>query len=781
MVTLRAWKSIAVSILVAAAVAATYSRVQAQSTAPVHAVLPKLGSLAKVRTPLPPNLEDFVHNKNAAVAFGKALFWDMQAGSEGIQSCATCHFNAGADSRSKNQVGPGINAHDSTFSQLAGGFGGGPNYQLHLSDFPFHSGPQDQTAVGDTNDVVSSQGVLLSGFVGVVPARSWDESTPQSDAAFNVGGVTTRRVEPRNTPTVINSAFNYRNFWDGRAQNECNGVNPFGERDLATHLYKAKKILSTPQAVHVRMINASTCSQALGPPLSPFEMSADGRSFKNLGRKLVTAKPLGTQGSAVTPLVNQVIDPTDSVLGVHSRHPRRGLKDSYLLMIQSAFDPEWWQSPKLICVRNDNGQDVQPNPIVNTQAECDAIASSAGATGGTAYSQIEYNFSLFWGVSIMLYESTLKADETPVDKFFNAADLTLTKPTIAAADGVQTQFQGTLTAPVLLNSVTIEAGTQTAADDGSGVIVDELGVAIGTIDYASGKIDFTLASAPPLGTAILVGFEQVPQGILSPQALQGLVLFQTKGKCIGCHSGPEMTNASVNNVRNEPLERMHMHDNNIAVYDNGFYNIGVRPTSDDVGVGGTDPHGKPLAASAVCQQDLFLCSKLRFSPVPPIVPGRPNENIATAPLDPAERIAIMGNFKTPGLRNVELTAPYWHNGGILTLEEIVDFYDRGGDFPQTNEHDLDPNIQPIGFTPDEKAALVAFLKALTDERVRYQKAPFDHPQLFVPNGHPVDHTVVLETSAGSKVAKDDLIEIPAVGRKGSAAAMPTFKQGLSTP
>ena len=43
-----------------------------------------------------------------ARALGKALFWDMQVGSDGVQACASCHFRAGADPRSKNQVSPGL-------------------------------------------------------------------------------------------------------------------------------------------------------------------------------------------------------------------------------------------------------------------------------------------------------------------------------------------------------------------------------------------------------------------------------------------------------------------------------------------------------------------------------------------------------------------------------------------------------------------------------------------------------------------------------------------------
>ena len=58
--------------------------------------------------PRPSNLGDFIRDEEAARALGKALFWDMQVGSDGVQACATCHFRAGADSRTKNQVSPGL-------------------------------------------------------------------------------------------------------------------------------------------------------------------------------------------------------------------------------------------------------------------------------------------------------------------------------------------------------------------------------------------------------------------------------------------------------------------------------------------------------------------------------------------------------------------------------------------------------------------------------------------------------------------------------------------------
>ena len=73
--------------------------------------------------------------------------------------------------------------------------------------------------------------------------------------------------------------------------------------------------------------------------------------------------------------------------------------------------------------------------------------------------------------------------------------------------------------------------------------------------------------------------------------------------------------------------------------------------------------------------------------------------------DPGDR----WKYVTPTLRNVALTAPYMHNGELLTLEAVVEFYDRGG----VPNESLSPLIRPLGLTPADKKALVAFLHALT--------------------------------------------------------------------
>jgi cytochrome c peroxidase len=83
-----------------------------------------------------------------------------------------------------------------------------------------------------------------------------------------------------------------------------------------------------------------------------------------------------------------------------------------------------------------------------------------------------------------------------------------------------------------------------------------------------------------------------------------------------------------------------------------------------------------------------------------------------------------GLFKTPTLREIEHTAPYMHDGSLKTLEDVVEFYNKGG-VPNKN---LDANIKPLHLTDQEKSDLVAFLKSLSGEGWQNVKAPVSLPQ-----------------------------------------------------
>ncbi|WP_020408298.1 methanobactin export MATE transporter MbnM [Hahella ganghwensis] len=96
-----------------------------------------------------------------------------------------------------------------------------------------------------------------------------------------------------------------------------------------------------------------------------------------------------------------------------------------------------------------------------------------------------------------------------------------------------------------------------------------------------------------------------------------------------------------------------------------------------------------------------------------------NQGVFEITEDPAD----MGKFRAPSLRNIALTAPYMHDGSLVSLEEVIDFYAAGGRNIESGPHAGDGRLNPFkdgfvtGFdiTEQEKADLIAFLNSLTDE------------------------------------------------------------------
>jgi cytochrome c peroxidase len=661
-------------------------RVAAHSLTP-----PSLKGVAVPRTPgLLDGSSPIVVDEKAAVRLGKALFWDMSVGSDGM-ACATCHFHAGADRRITNQLTTGVFHKGAptatTFEATASGEAGGPNYTLRQGDFPFHqlSNPNNKKSkvVFTTDDVVSSSGAFSAKFQGV--HRSGDpndECDAIHDPVFHVGNLNTRRVEPRNTPTVINAAFNFRNFWDGRANNIFNGVSPFGVRDPDAGVWVVQKDGSVRRE-RLRLRNASLASQAVGPPLNDIEMSCAGRQFPKVGRKLLERRPLEYQS----------IHPEDSVLGKFRHSSGKGLATTYEALIKKSFAPRYWSGFSGI---------------------------SAPAKWTSSYTQMEANFSFFLGLALQLYQQTLISDETPFDTPRNSAG--------------------------------------------------------------------------------------VPTG-LNAQQKRGLTIFRN-AHCAVCHKGPTLSSAAhpdIYSVRS-PAGLQFVNRKTLkgaitgkgvafALMDEGFANTGVTPSGHDPGIGGKDPFGNPLSytgqylrllrgvstamvdaitvkscdfevtftedhssrelvndpfGSKGCSTGKLYAKVLKASVIRKEL-AKPDDGRALA--------AIVGAFKVPSLRNVELTGPYMHNGGMKTLEEVVDFYNRGGNFD--NPHHFATLVFAQALTQAEKADLVAFLKSLTDERVRWERAPFDHPQLLAPHGH-----LEIASRRDPKQAWDLFLLVPAVGKDG---------------
>ena len=277
----------------------------------------------------------------------------------------------------------------------------------------------------------------------------------------------------------------------------------------------------------------------------------------------------------------------------------------------------------------------------------------------------------------------------------------------------------------------------------------------------------------------------------TPEQRRGLDLFN-RLECDFCHSGTLFTAAAAP----LPYEQRALkwvdrrviapdlthHSAQMAFMDVGFANIGLLPDGEDLGVGGRDPYGNPLSYSAQYVEQLKGSQKtiidnftvdprafsigydVDFKPVELTLKNDQKIPLATIAkqegvLEPLHRLgaAINGAFKVPSLRNIELTGPYMHNGSLKSLDEVIDFYDRGGDFQ--GKAKIQTFVHAQHLTQEEKNDLKAFLLTLTDERVRWEKAPFDHPELRVPLGTPFDHG-----NSGLETARWNLIE--AVGSQG---------------
>lgn len=223
-----------------------------------------------------------------------------------------------------------------------------------------------------------------------------------------------------------------------------------------------------------------------------------------------------------------------------------------------------------------------------------------------------------------------------------------------------------------------------------------------------------------------------------------------------------------------------MADGIASVYDGGFYNIGVTQTEMDKCIG-ADVMGSPLSFSRQAAQ-------AAASGVPPVdlealedaTVNFGDFAVVGGPVASNERVGVDGACKTPSIRNVELTAPYFHNGSHSTLPQVITSYMLKFKhlFADENLVNLAPQIPVIdiqGLATDgvsirggEVNALVDFMKTVTDERVRLHQAPFDHPELIIPNG-----------STGLDRNRDGLADdarkvIPAVGAAGYAAPLPGF-------
>ena len=158
---------------------------------------------------------------------------------------------------------------------------------------------------------------------------------------------------------------------------------------------------------------------------------------------------------------------------------------------------------------------------------------------------------------------------------------------------------------------------------------------------------------------------------LSEEEWRGYQIFISKGGCSSCHSIGKETAL---------LSDLQWHNTGVAFRRRGAgQNVSVE-----------------IAKGVVTHVDV---SALGLTPARPLDVGR---------FEITNNSADRWAYTTPLLRGISETAPYMHDGSLSTLNEVVDFYDRGGGANPA----LDEKIRPLGLSSDEKEALIAFLKAL---------------------------------------------------------------------
>lgn len=814
---------------------------------------------------------------------GKALFWDMQVGGDGIQGCASCHYNAGTDNRITNQINPGLK-HDGgrapdlvadltgvnttlTLSHYQGVANGVANSGFAVSATNLVAAgaradglqgqPGTHTKVaGDINDVVSSQGVRRGTHQGVSTNRVDSATLAAPDPGFDVTftnpapGIpnTARRVEPRNSPSTLNAVYNLRNFHDGRADMFFNGVNPLGFRDPDA---RVKTYSGTLGEERLNIPLSSLASQAVGPIVNDFETVFSVRPAQDLGKKLTLV--------GVMPLKGQLVAANDSLLGPVGALPTliaaggRGLNSSYPDMIRAIFDSRFTGGAGDVCL------DVNGAFVLTT--------GPGGCT--SAYTLMQWNFTLFFGLAVQAYEATLFTEETIVDLLAGGiayGTVTNGKNVVTVGTNV-----GTATNPRVLNGLALE-GCIALAQASSSVAQVAAATDVCAAHYAkfihpwarTGSESAT-ARFPVIADSQIGNDGGLQCGAVGSNTVFPLTAAQASGRCLAarntlrnvdrglgrffagatacgvCHINPEFTGATVSTItglgaqlpvlppgqlRKELearalMERMVAFNGAVTVYDAGFYNVGVRPTLQDLSIGdqidgvplsmsklfdalgggrdtsnnNSDPFlnftkiAGPIAASIA--KPITVMDSLRLpttisvlggaannlAPVPfpwkvgcAPTPGLVNANQCVPTVIPGERLLRNGAFKTPSLRNAMFTGPYMHNGSKMNLRQVFNFYKTAGHFTTLNFNNLDAGLRTIAvidLLPQDEASLIEMMEiGLTDWRVAHQQGKFDHPEICIPNGH--------DPSTG----KTKLVGIPAVGAGGTTERIATFEEML---
>ncbi len=736
-------------------------------------------------------VDQVVADQQALVALGKAWFWEQRVGSDGQTACASCHYRAGSDARPRS-LGVALRAlapfTDPKLLFRADGSERNIAYEDQLAieyyenrwsgmmDFPafyrqqavralnqasqridlsraamseenrsslnaeLHTvqlsgsdpacrdawlGVEQRLAIPVTGPGLPSEvldpirtlielgnaGLLLS--EEAIPADGTDLTTSLAQARQVVGSrvgnreaamaaelvkaaaaapqeipdgeFLLRAVNERNAPTVVNAALHDRLFHDGRAASVFNGYDHLGDDAGRDGIGKWALRNGVWRRVFVRIPNAALASQSTAPLLSD-EMSWFGRQYHHVARKLLNHTP--------RPLADQTVSMADSVLGPYvtpqpGSQLGKGLNVSYRDLIRRAFRAEFWSD--------------LPTPRVG---EHDAPTGT-----DLKLTQIEANFPLFWGLALMAYQQTLVSDQSEMDQILDKTRRGLS------------QFED----PVHQSS---------AKDQRTKTLLRGLKIfrehACADCHHLPEFAGATLATI----YGPVLEFEGPLDAINADDELNEFVNWQVR-RAQGC-------------VEPVLVESMAFRPNLAPrLYDTGYYNLSVTPDTPgegfDPGNAGevrVDLTTETKAIQSVASrfgQGLFNDLLQRPVPVTYSLARR---------RDRARSVAV-GAFKTSTLRNIALTAPYFHDGSEADLAGVMDHYSsplnsRG----QVNQwiHPamiaLDPGDPrpPTAVPAGQWPLVIEMMNALTDPRVAQGLPPFDRPSLSIPKSRLVNAT-----------------------------------------
>lgn len=836
----------------------------------------------------PENLDKYINDTPdgmaAAIALGKAFFWDVQFSSDQKVSCATCHYAAGADHRTRHSVtlpalfgvsaplpDPEQSADSANYMHRTLDLSSSDLVGRRKEDRNGGPGVHDPALPADlrVREVIGSRGVPSRQLLSMGNDGTENNEPPSyGQDELKVPGMEEimirlrllqeeqRQVTARNAGTVLNAVFNHRQFHDGRASSVFNGRNNFGLEDpislLRVENRKFKRVnLKENEFANWRLNYASLASQAVMPLINDKEMSWRGRELHHIARRML--------GRVI--LEGQTIHEDDSAL-----KNQRGKK--YEELIEAAFLKTWWDkdTEKKLKLPTPGFQGSTEEPTKLTNLPFAEVPDALTAE----YSLMEANFGLFWGIAIMLYESTLISDDTPFDRWHRAqrdpafaqgkkrvddfspaavrgmhlfrengcadchAGSEFTAASLRSVLGGPDGEEGDILPPAVLSQLGRQAEELLICPEDKPVGVECMnaaGVMLGIYDggfYNVGVSRWEVTGPVPPGSQTFPGRFH-PQDFLPGASTASRLEDPGAGSLNGSQSrmrawlaeaGGHPQFAKLVQLLPAPADSRMVQISQIVPALEKEENKKRRIEQEQTQAK-KDFRAKRGASSALgytqmaIQQEAAMPQDTSPRNVTYVVradgshgyeyttykdsaTGHIFRSASGAPSDypghslarrwqkanrsrlakdnriTETRVFDEGTFKAPGLRNIELTGPYMHNGSILTLEGVLEFYNRGGDYNHRVKSDADdwqtgdahPEMAPLGLSQEEIADIVAFLRALTDDRVRMSRAPFDHPSLPLPVGF----------ERGSKTEKE--IILPAVGAGGVITGQESFEDKL---